>query len=270
MSEASFYQILGVGRSASAGQIRSAYRDLVKRYHPDLFSTAGEKAAATEKLRLINEAYAVLGNAERRQRYDQEFVQKPQMRRRAPTADARRKAARPRRRQAEGWRKTFKMPKLRLSFSRKWTGYSLAAATLLLVLIYASRSVPRLITAWTLVEKVEVSPPRSGFSSESAQGWAVVGRYASVSECAGSLKEKVRKDEQEGSRAVFGEPNGTMAITVFIKKASIQEQPSTADAIPSQTDGATKRVRNLECRATQRVETESRFQRTLRGWGLLQ
>ena len=270
MSDANYYQVLGVGRSASADEIRSAYRELVKKHHPDLFTVPREKDEATGKLRAINEAYAVLGNAKRRHGYDQRFIQRPRVRVRAPAADASRKAARPRRRQAEVRRKMFKIPKLRLRFSRKWAGYSLVAVALILVLVYASRSVPRLITAWTLVEKVELSPPSGGFPSEGGQGWVVVGRYVSVSECAGSLKEKVRKDEQEGSRAVFGEPNGTMAITVYIKKASIQEQPSTADAIPSQTDGATKRVRNLECRATQRMETESRFQRTLRGWGLLQ
>ena len=97
MSDVNFYQVLGVGQSASADEIRSAYRDLVKRYHPDLFHAAGEKATATEKLRQINEAYAVLGNSERRQRYDQKFVQRPQPAPRAAAATARRQTSRPRR-----------------------------------------------------------------------------------------------------------------------------------------------------------------------------
>ncbi len=78
MSEANFYQILGVGPSASAREIKSTYRELVKRYHPDLFPAAGAKAGATEKLRQINEAYAVLGNPKRRRDYDQRFIQKPE------------------------------------------------------------------------------------------------------------------------------------------------------------------------------------------------
>jgi len=294
MSGANFYQILGVGRSASADEIRSAYRDLVKKHHPDLFPTAGEKARATEKLRQINEAYAVLGNAKRRQRYDQESVEKSRAPFRAPAAANRAQPSRPPRR-AQPRRKPIKIPKLQLHFSKKWAGYSLAAAAVVLMLIYAGQSVPRVITAWTLWEKVEISPPNSVSSSQGAgQSWVPVGQYVSVSECAGTLKERVRKDEQEGSRSVFGEPNGTMAITVHIKKdaapaqthanantnressASIEGRPKpeeqhlpppeNGETVP--TIGMTKRVRNLECRVTQRLETESRFRRALRKIGL--
>ena len=194
MSDANFYQVLGVGRSASADEIRSAYRELVKKHHPDLFTAARRKAEATEKLRQINEAYAVLGNAERRQRYDQEFVQRSQTRPRAPAAAKRPRPSRPRRPTETRHRTAkIKIPNVRLYFSKKWAGYSLAAVTVILVFIYASRSVPRLIPAWTLVEKVEVSPPKGGVSPSEGpgQGWVPVGQYASVSECAGILKERV-------------------------------------------------------------------------------
>ena len=107
MAEADFYKLLGIGRSASANQIKVAYRELVKKYHPDLFSTADDKAKATEKLRLINEAYAVLGSPERRHHYDEEFVQKQRTRPRA-SATTRPKTPRPPPRQAEARRRRDK------------------------------------------------------------------------------------------------------------------------------------------------------------------
>jgi curved DNA-binding protein CbpA len=293
MSDANFYQVLGIGRSASADEIKSAYRERVKRYHPDLFPTAGAKAEATEKLRQINEAYAVLGNAEQRHRYDQEFIQKPQTRAHAPAAAKPRRTSRPPR-HANLRSKTAKILKGRLYFSKKRAGYALAAAIVVLVLIYAGRSEPRLVTAWTLVEKLEVSPAKSISPLEGAgQGWVRLGQYASVSECAGILKQRVRKDEQEGSRAVFDEQTGTMAITVYVKKETAQarddfksaatperssavegaskneqrqlEQRATEEGTKSfPQDGVTKRVRSLECREAQRWESESWLRQTLR------
>jgi hypothetical protein len=153
--------------------------------------------------------------------------------------------------------------------------------------MYAGQSVPRLVSAWTLWEKVEITPPTGVSPSGAAgQGWIPVGQYVAVSECAGMLKERVRKDEQEGSRSVFGEPNGTMAITVHIQKeaahnrtysnTSRESAPAIEGAPKSeeqqlslQEKPMTKRVRNLECRATQRLETESRLRRALRQIGLL-
>jgi hypothetical protein len=59
------YATLGVPRTASAVDIRDAYRRLARRHHPD--STAGEDAAA---MAAINEAYRVLGDPARRAAYD--------------------------------------------------------------------------------------------------------------------------------------------------------------------------------------------------------
>jgi hypothetical protein len=296
MSDANFYKLLGVGRSASVDEIRSAYRKLVKKHHPDLFTSTGGKAAATEKLRLINEAYAVLGNAERRQRYDQELIQRQQPPPRASAAAARRKTPRPPRRQPELRRKTTKMPKLRLHFSRKWAGYSFAAATMIMVLIYAGRTEPRLTRAWSLWEKLEVLPATTAPSiGENSQGWVRLGEHASVAECAAMLKKIVRDDERTGSKAVFDEKNGTMAITVYVKSEGTQtrdnSKPETnredsptiegapkggepqlsaqKSAEPVPAAGMTKRVRNLECRVTQRWETESWFRGAMRKIGLL-
>jgi curved DNA-binding protein len=63
-----YYQILGVARSASADEIRSAYRKLALKYHPD--RNPGDKQAE-EKFKEMNEAYQVLSDPQKRTRYDQ-------------------------------------------------------------------------------------------------------------------------------------------------------------------------------------------------------
>jgi curved DNA-binding protein CbpA len=63
-----YYQILGVERSASADDIRKAYRKLAMKYHPD--RNPGNKQAE-EKFKEMNEAYQVLSDKEKRARYDQ-------------------------------------------------------------------------------------------------------------------------------------------------------------------------------------------------------
>ena len=76
MAGPDFYKILGVIRTASADEIKLAHRELVKKYHPDLFVSSTQKARANQKLQEINEAYATLSNAERRRQYDSRSFQR--------------------------------------------------------------------------------------------------------------------------------------------------------------------------------------------------
>ena len=62
------YNTLGVDKNASLEQIKKAYRKLALKYHPDRQST--NKEAAEEKFKQINEAYAVLSDPKKRERYD--------------------------------------------------------------------------------------------------------------------------------------------------------------------------------------------------------
>lgn len=64
-----YYEVLKVPKTASEKEIKQAYRKLAREHHPDLHQ--GEaKAAAEEKIKLINEAYEVLGDADKRAKYD--------------------------------------------------------------------------------------------------------------------------------------------------------------------------------------------------------
>ncbi|MDY7002867.1 MAG: J domain-containing protein [Cyanobacteriota bacterium] len=67
----SYYSLLGLHPKASNQEIRRAYRELSKRYHPD--TTEMPKAIATAKFQQINEAYATLVNSEKRLEYDQKI-----------------------------------------------------------------------------------------------------------------------------------------------------------------------------------------------------
>src|SRR5881296_4199447 len=63
-----YYELLGVPRKASAKDIRSAFRKLARKYHPDL--NPGDKSAE-EKFKQLQEAYEVLSDEKKRQIYDQ-------------------------------------------------------------------------------------------------------------------------------------------------------------------------------------------------------
>ena len=67
MSKKDYYELLGVGRNATEQELKSAYKRLAIRYHPD--KNPGD-AEAEEMFKEVAEAYSVLSNAEQRARYD--------------------------------------------------------------------------------------------------------------------------------------------------------------------------------------------------------
>ena len=63
-----YYEVLGVDRNADEAALKKAYRQLAKKYHPDM--NPGD-AEAEKKFKEASEAYAVLSDAEKRRQYDQ-------------------------------------------------------------------------------------------------------------------------------------------------------------------------------------------------------
>jgi len=64
-----YYEALGVPRTATEKEIKTAYRKLARQHHPDLHQGDAKKAAE-EKFKIINEAYEVLSDPDKRSKYD--------------------------------------------------------------------------------------------------------------------------------------------------------------------------------------------------------
>ena len=62
------YKELGVARGASDDDVRRAYRKLAKEFHPDL--NPANRVAAEARIKTVNAAFAILGDAEKRRQYD--------------------------------------------------------------------------------------------------------------------------------------------------------------------------------------------------------
>ncbi len=74
MKTGTFYEVLEVSENASEEIIEKAYKVLAKKYHPDLQKDS-QKKNAEEKMKIINEAYEVLGDSEKRKAYDARLAQ---------------------------------------------------------------------------------------------------------------------------------------------------------------------------------------------------
>src|ERR1041385_8652026 len=67
MANKDYYEVLGISKTASADEIKKAYRKLALQYHPDRNKTK----EAEEKFKEVTKAYEVLSNEEKRKNYDQ-------------------------------------------------------------------------------------------------------------------------------------------------------------------------------------------------------
>ena len=67
MAKRDYYEVLGVSKTATQAEIKSAFRKLAKKYHPDL----NKEADAAEKFKEVQEAYEVLSDENKRKTYDQ-------------------------------------------------------------------------------------------------------------------------------------------------------------------------------------------------------
>ncbi len=67
MTKRDYYEVLGINKGASDAEIKSAYRKLARKYHPDVDKTSG----AAEKFKEVSEAYQVLSDANKKRSYDQ-------------------------------------------------------------------------------------------------------------------------------------------------------------------------------------------------------
>jgi curved DNA-binding protein CbpA len=295
MAESNLYKILNVSRGASAAEIKAAHRKLVKKYHPDLFSTRAEKEQATANLQQINRAYAILGNSQRRRQYDEDHPQKPRSTQPVKrTPQAARSPSRPARKVFA--RKIFAKPRWKFGAYSKW-GAGILGVIVLGLVVHAFTYQPEAATAWMLLQRTNVeSSLNPSQNNSTGEPWKVLRRSGSRAECSNELRQMVQNDEREGSKAIVDEQGGALAITVYIKDettlareylgAKLRQVPNAGERPPEEesalrqqaneqakefirTNGISKRTKHYECRATQIRERESWLRRQFRRVGLI-
>lgn len=80
-----YYQILGIKNDATDAELKKAYRALAKKYHPDHHP---DDLNAQKKIQEINDAYSVLGDPEKRKKYDAEQISSGTKGQKRPNANA--------------------------------------------------------------------------------------------------------------------------------------------------------------------------------------
>lgn len=125
--ERDFYQILGVHRQASEGDLRAAYVRLAKRHHPDMSHPAAE---LSHRLREVQQAYRCLSDPERRAAHDEaldaqerlHFASQRAVHRRLRRYDRRHPRRPPRPRRRPPWRVMLVVASLAVLASFSWPG----------------------------------------------------------------------------------------------------------------------------------------------------
>jgi hypothetical protein len=171
----------------------------------------------------------------------------------------------------------------------------------LIIVAFVAQAVwekPQTAIVWTLLAQTMVEPSKDVARQKlTGPNWIASGKYDSRLQCTDALKAMVKRDEQEGSRAIFDERQGTIAITVHLRdeaalakeyfqakrnrrssepdsKASVDDEELLKQASEEarefiRKNGLTKRVRNYECRQMQVLMPESWLRQKLRQAGLI-
>ena len=84
-----YYEVLKVARNASQEEITAVYRQLAKKWHPDKYLGLQEKEAAAKRFKFFQNVYDVLGNPEKRKRYDEKLLKHEEAARKAADEEAR-------------------------------------------------------------------------------------------------------------------------------------------------------------------------------------